>query len=183
MPQSLITIRMDENLKQQFDFICNELGMNMTTAITVFAKKVCREQRIPFEISIDKKYNGGFAVEQKIHYQVFVYPECIDAGIKPISNTFDNLEEAIQFLEVESNVMEEEIDASDDFDIRGKCRVHFAIKIFHYDCNQHCVTFDIDGLEYIRNETHIKITPPLQDDPQVIGAAYSFIKALLLNKE
>ncbi len=43
MSQSLITIRMDENLKKNFEFICDELGMNMSTAITLFAKTVCRE--------------------------------------------------------------------------------------------------------------------------------------------
>jgi DNA-damage-inducible protein J len=41
---------MDENLKKQFDTLCNEFGMNTTTAITVFAKTVVRERKIPFEI-------------------------------------------------------------------------------------------------------------------------------------
>ena len=27
--------------------------MNMTTAFTIFAKKMCRENRIPFDVSID----------------------------------------------------------------------------------------------------------------------------------
>ena len=31
--------------------ICNELGMNMSTAVTIFAKKVVRECGIPFEVS------------------------------------------------------------------------------------------------------------------------------------
>ena len=53
MAQSTITIRMDENLKKQFDLFCTEVGMNMTTAICLFAKKTVREQRIPFEISLE----------------------------------------------------------------------------------------------------------------------------------
>ncbi len=53
MAQTNINIRMDENLKQQFDRLCNELGLNMTTAFTIFAKTVVRQQRIPFEISLD----------------------------------------------------------------------------------------------------------------------------------
>ena len=44
---------MDENLKQQFDLLCNELGLNMTTAINIFAKTVVRQQKIPFELSLD----------------------------------------------------------------------------------------------------------------------------------
>lgn len=51
MPQTNVSIRMDENLKKQFDAFCNEIGMTMTTAMCVFAKTVVREHRIPFEIS------------------------------------------------------------------------------------------------------------------------------------
>jgi DNA-damage-inducible protein J len=36
---------------------CKELGLNMTTAITIFAKKMSREHRIPFEVSIDPFYS------------------------------------------------------------------------------------------------------------------------------
>ncbi|WP_147539353.1 type II toxin-antitoxin system RelB/DinJ family antitoxin [Anaerotruncus rubiinfantis] len=53
MAQTNINIRMDENLKRQFDSLCNELGMNMTTAFNIFAKTVVRQKRIPFEISLD----------------------------------------------------------------------------------------------------------------------------------
>ena len=52
MAQTNVNIRMDENLKLQFDRFCNELGLNMTTAFNIFAKTVVREQRIPFELSL-----------------------------------------------------------------------------------------------------------------------------------
>ena len=51
MAQTNISIRMDEDLKKQFDAFCSDVGMNMTTAICIFAKTVVRERRIPFEIS------------------------------------------------------------------------------------------------------------------------------------
>ena len=57
MSQTSVNIRMDEDLKKSFDYVCNELGMNMTTAITIFAKKMCREHRIPFEVSFDPFYS------------------------------------------------------------------------------------------------------------------------------
>ncbi len=53
MAQTNINIRMDEDLKRSFDAFCAEVGMSMTTAFTIFAKKTVREQRIPFEISTD----------------------------------------------------------------------------------------------------------------------------------
>ncbi len=57
MAQTLVNIRMDENLKKDFDNVCSELGMSMTTAITIFAKKMSREHRIPFEVSADPFYS------------------------------------------------------------------------------------------------------------------------------
>ncbi|GFI29770.1 MAG: type II toxin-antitoxin system RelB/DinJ family antitoxin [Lachnospiraceae bacterium] len=57
MAQTLVNIRMDEELKKNMEQICQELGMNMTTAITIFAKKMTREKRIPFEVSVDPFYS------------------------------------------------------------------------------------------------------------------------------
>ena len=48
-----INIRMDADLKRQFEAFCSDMGMTMTTAFNIFAKKVVRENRIPFEISGD----------------------------------------------------------------------------------------------------------------------------------
>ena len=53
MAQTNINIRMDADLKKQFEDFCNDMGMTMTTAFTIFAKKAVREYRIPFEISSD----------------------------------------------------------------------------------------------------------------------------------
>jgi len=52
MAQTTVSIRMDEGLKKQFEWLCGELGMNITTAITVFAKTAVRERRIPFDIKL-----------------------------------------------------------------------------------------------------------------------------------
>ncbi len=53
MGQTSINIRMDEDLKKQFDAFCSDVGMTMTTAVCVFAKTAVRERRIPFEISAE----------------------------------------------------------------------------------------------------------------------------------
>ena len=49
MAQTTINIRMDEELKKSFENVCEELGLNMSTAMTIFAKKMSRERRIPFD--------------------------------------------------------------------------------------------------------------------------------------
>ena len=48
-----INIRMDANLKKQFEAFCADMGMTMTTAVNIFTRKAVRENRIPFEISGD----------------------------------------------------------------------------------------------------------------------------------
>ncbi len=51
MATTNITIRMDEELKKQAKELFSDLGLNMTTAFTVFAKQAVREQKIPFMLS------------------------------------------------------------------------------------------------------------------------------------
>lgn len=46
-----ITMRMDEDLKVQAEELFADLGLNMTSAFTIFIKQAVREQRIPFTIS------------------------------------------------------------------------------------------------------------------------------------
>ena len=53
--QSTFSVRMEENLKTQFEDLCDSFGMNMNTAFNVFARAVVRERRIPFEIYEGKK--------------------------------------------------------------------------------------------------------------------------------
>lgn len=59
MSQTTINIRMDNELKKNFDNVCADLGMTMTTAITMLAKKMTREKRLPFEVSIDPFYTNA----------------------------------------------------------------------------------------------------------------------------
>ena len=74
MAQTLVNFRMDEELKQNMEQTCQELGMNMTTAFTIFAKKMTREKRIPFEVSVDPFYS-----ESNMNYLKKVINE-IDSG-------------------------------------------------------------------------------------------------------
>jgi len=57
MATTNVTIRMDETLKRQAERLFDEMGMNMTTAMTIFAKTVVRQGKIPFEIAVDPFYS------------------------------------------------------------------------------------------------------------------------------
>lgn len=51
MATANVTIRMDKDLKVAMEKLCADLGMNLTTAFTIFAKKAVGEQAIPFKVS------------------------------------------------------------------------------------------------------------------------------------
>lgn len=72
MAQATFSVRMDETLKNQFDTLCQDFGMNMTTAINVFARAVVRERRIPFEIASSDSLvtrTGAMKAFQKLRMQ------------------------------------------------------------------------------------------------------------------
>ena len=49
-----VCIRIDTELKAQAEALFSELGMNLSTAVTVFIRQAVRENRIPFEIKWDR---------------------------------------------------------------------------------------------------------------------------------
>lgn len=52
-----VNFRLDKDIKQSMEETCAELGLSMSAAFTIFAKKVSREKRIPFEVSVDPFYS------------------------------------------------------------------------------------------------------------------------------
>lgn len=45
-----LNIRIDKTVKENFEKVFEELGLNMTTAINIFLRQVIRVNGIPFEI-------------------------------------------------------------------------------------------------------------------------------------
>lgn len=86
---AMISVRIDDNLKKETEEVCSELGLNMTTAVTIFLKKLCREQRIPFEVSM---YNEKTmqAIENALH------------GVN-LSKEFSSVDELFEDLDDEEN--------------------------------------------------------------------------------
>ena len=50
-----INIRVDEKLKKQAEEIFDEIGLGMTSALTIFLKAVVRNNGIPFSLEIPNK--------------------------------------------------------------------------------------------------------------------------------
>jgi len=51
MSTTNISIRMDANLKKDAEDLFADLGLNMTSALTMFLRQAVRTQGIPFEVS------------------------------------------------------------------------------------------------------------------------------------
>ena len=54
-----VTLRFDDAMKKELDEMVEEMGMNLTTFFTIYAKRALRDRKIPFEISAP-------VVEQKL---------------------------------------------------------------------------------------------------------------------
>lgn len=57
MEQVAVNFRMDKDLKINMEALCKEMGLTMTTAFTIFAKQLCRERRLPFEVTAESFYS------------------------------------------------------------------------------------------------------------------------------
>ena len=65
MAQVLVNFRIDEDVKRDMEQACREMGLSMSTAFTIFAKKVGREKRIPFEISAESSAPASYSRQRR----------------------------------------------------------------------------------------------------------------------
>ena len=54
-----VNFKLDSNVKKRMEQACSDMGLSMSAAFTIFAKKVARERRIPFEVSADPFYSDS----------------------------------------------------------------------------------------------------------------------------
>ncbi|ORC15596.1 hypothetical protein A7979_07685 [Rothia nasimurium] len=57
MVMSAVEVKFDEQTKRDLEVLCQELGITVSDAFSMFARKMVREQRIPFKISLDPLYS------------------------------------------------------------------------------------------------------------------------------
>lgn len=86
-----MSIRVDSNLKQKFDVLCDEFGLSNTAALMLFIKTVVRECRIPFEIKTESleesRKKALLAIEQ-------MREDAAAAGVQDMS--LDEINEVIR---------------------------------------------------------------------------------------
>jgi len=52
-----INLRIDDTIKKNAEQACSDMGLSLSTAITIYLKKIGSERRIPFEITADPFYS------------------------------------------------------------------------------------------------------------------------------
>ena len=53
MASTSVTVRIDENLKKDFESVLNDIGLTTTSAFNIFVKAVIKQNKIPFELVAD----------------------------------------------------------------------------------------------------------------------------------
>ena len=99
MAQATFSVRMDEVLKKQFDALCQEFGMNASTAINVFARAVVRQRKIPFEISSPE---SDITREGAMQAFMALRTQAKDNGISDMS--LDDISKEIHLARMEADV-------------------------------------------------------------------------------
>ncbi|MDR1539208.1 MAG: type II toxin-antitoxin system RelB/DinJ family antitoxin [Clostridiales bacterium] len=100
MASTVLNVRVDENLKKNFDEFCTSVGMNSSVAVNMFMRVVTKERRIPFEISDAYKpmiYKAGehYSSKQKL--------EAFESFIEGINTIDDEPLTEEDYAELENN--------------------------------------------------------------------------------
>ena len=66
MAQSAVTVRLDSEMKLQFDALCEQFGMSANTAFNIFVKAVVRSRSIPFAIKDSPSAQELFMQQRKV---------------------------------------------------------------------------------------------------------------------
>ena len=67
MATTNLNVRIDADLKKQAEEIFNELGLNMSTALTVFLRQTVRSRGIPFEMRLSVPNEETLAAIQDVN--------------------------------------------------------------------------------------------------------------------
>jgi DNA-damage-inducible protein J len=59
--ETVLSVRIDEDSKRDFDIFCSKVGLNASVAVNIFVQTVLRKRKIPFEIAdeVDPFYSDS----------------------------------------------------------------------------------------------------------------------------
>ena len=97
-----LSIRIDRSLKDEADQVFNELGMNLTTAITIFVRQAVRQKKIPFEIALYSNEDKGIAMREAMAASERIWQNSIKKGTDKM--TSEAIDEEIAAARAEKKV-------------------------------------------------------------------------------
>lgn len=65
MAKSTLKVRMDAELLRKLEDFCADVGMSVSTLITIFARRVVKDQKLPFEIKGDTPNEETSAAQEE----------------------------------------------------------------------------------------------------------------------
>lgn len=96
MAQVSMTVRMDSQLKQNFDAVCQQLGMSANAAMNIFANAVVRTRGIPFKVGLEEPKVQNPALRRFLEYR-----ESLAADNSRPEMTLDEINEEISLARKE----------------------------------------------------------------------------------
>ena len=82
-----VTLRMDADLKRELESTLDAMGLNITTAVTMYAKAIVSQQQLPFTPTADPFYS---AVNQSaLRRSIASY----ESAKSPVARSLDELRE------------------------------------------------------------------------------------------
>ena len=92
-----VNFKLNADVKRSMELVCAELGLSLSAAFTIFARKVSREKRIPFDVSIDPLYAGIQTIDTMTVHELNAklehsYGQALKGKGKSCDEVFDNLE-------------------------------------------------------------------------------------------
>ena len=80
-----LSIRIDRDLKDEADLVFNALGMNLTTAITVFVRQAVMQKKIPFEIALYSDDGKGISMRDAMAASERIWQNSVRNGTDRIT--------------------------------------------------------------------------------------------------
>jgi len=93
MPDTIVTIRVEETAKKRFDKFCEDVGINMSAALNMFIYTVIREQRIPFEISSSDRNDRNKSFKNLMESIEKIQKQSVENGLSEM--TMDEIDAEI----------------------------------------------------------------------------------------
>lgn len=55
-----VSFRIDDKIKRDAEQVCDDIGISMSAAITIYLKRLGKERRIPFDLVADPFYSAKY---------------------------------------------------------------------------------------------------------------------------